>query len=107
MKSLFSKRCAALTNNSGDVIDGLGLVYYILSDEIESEDGAGKIPSFGIEIDTYRGNAAEIAETKSVGDITASEDEIVIFAGMLSDGIVTPMTLLDVAQDYVADRTSH
>ena len=93
---------------------------YTAQKEVMSEDGdkiylcyfitesENKDMKYGVGIDMYTQTAHQRTEkeTKCVNGIFKSKGEAHIFINMLSEGTVTPTTLLDIIEDNIAFFTA-
>jgi len=83
--------------------DKIYLYYYIT--ESENEEA---VKRYGVGIDMYTQTAHQRTEkeTKCAEGIFKTKGEAHIFINMLSEGTVTPTTLLDVVEDNIASFTA-
>jgi len=76
--------------------------YSILTNAMELEGRL--IEAYGIEVTKkQRKDGVLLSETKSIKNISISEDEIRNLARLLAENYVTPITVKDVVEDFVAE----
>ena len=95
---------------------------YIAQKEVQSEDGdkiylcyfitesknKDEIKRYGVGIDMYTQlpHQRTVKETKCAGEIFSTKKEAQLFINILSEGSVTPTTLLDIVEDNIASFTA-
>lgn len=72
--------------------------YSIISKPIELEGMT--LLTYGVELTKTMDDG--ISETVTIHDITLSKNEIVTFLKIIERGFVTPMTIYDIVEDYIA-----
>ena len=83
--------------------DKIYLCYFITESENESA-----VKRYGVGIDMYTQTAHQRTEkeSKSAVGIFKTKGEAQLFINMLSEGSVTPTTLLDIVEDNIASFTA-
>lgn len=76
------------------------LYYRLSSGQTVLEDSL--YPSFSVYV-SVNGLGSDYFDEATVNDISSREDVAFKFFEFISDGLVTPSTLHDVAEDFVAD----
>lgn len=87
--------CTVINDDGGEI-----LLEYFVTNCICLSDGAEGIPSFGIRLQATTNSGS--VETSVVQDISPTKEEVVLLAQKLCGLGVTPCTLTDVVEDYVA-----
>ncbi len=97
-KFLFSTLSLTLADGAEEPFD---LEYFVLESQTQSE--SINISTYGIEIvKTQRSEGIKYIETKTMNEVCASEKTIYQIVRLLSDNAVTPITLEEVIEDYMA-----
>ncbi len=77
------------------------LTYSLVSRPVQAEGfDAGEMTEYGIRVEMS--GPGERAETAEIQGITCSESEALQLAARIAAGAVTPVTLADVVDDYLA-----
>lgn len=74
---------------------------YILAEETVSDE-AGKRSGYSVFAAVCGGDAG--TDSAFIRDLTARADEAEEFFSLITNGAVTPCTLFDAAEDYIASR---
>ena len=83
--------------------DKIYLCYFITESENEN---ASKRYGVGIDMYTQLAHQRTEKESKSAGGIFKTKGEAQLFINILSEGSVTPTTLLDIVEDNIATFTA-
>lgn len=75
------------------------LNYYLLQDTCTAEGAANK-PVFGIRVELT--NMGRLVDTAEICDVTTSIERGKYLINLLSNNTVTPVSLVDVIEDYLA-----
>jgi len=73
------------------------LVYQILRENLPDSEGVPGCEMYGVQIKKI----GEHEEEKQARGLTSSYSEVKEFVKRLADGLVTPVTLLDIVEDYI------
>ena len=77
--------------------------YYIISEDISEK--YSDLQSYGIKIVKTKCNevGGKVSESKEIDNIFYRRDDVEKFADILIRNTVTPMSLMDVVEDYIVD----
>lgn len=98
MRKILFEKSGQITDNN----EVINLKYRLIENEIEIDSALVKCYGFEIKKISKKDNR-ELSEVKRIANVFFNKTEALKFLETISSGLVTPVTLSNVLEDYITD----